>query len=64
MFTFQLEGEVIGQVSTFMIASEKPQRVGIPDLERPQVEDTLLSVSMENELRTSEKEFVQFVPRY
>ena len=33
VLAFQLEGEIIGQVTAFVIASQKPKSVGIPDLE-------------------------------
>lgn len=39
--TLKLEGEVVSQVPAFMIASQKEDGIGVPDLERPQVEDTL-----------------------
>lgn len=33
MLTFQLEGKVIRQVSAFMVASEQPKSIWVPDLE-------------------------------
>jgi hypothetical protein len=42
--TFQLEGEVVGQMSALVVSSEEEQRVGIPHLQRPQVEHTLETV--------------------
>ena len=35
VLAFKLEGEVVGQMSTFVVTTEQPQRVRIPDLERP-----------------------------
>lgn len=45
VFAFELEREVVCEMSTLMIAAQQPQCVGIPNLERPQIEYTLLSVS-------------------
>jgi hypothetical protein len=39
--TLEFEGEVISQMSTFVIASQEEDGIGIPDLKRPQVEYTL-----------------------
>lgn len=39
--TLELEGEVIGQVSALVVATEKEECIGVVDLERPEVEDTL-----------------------
>jgi len=39
--TFLLEGEVLGEMSTLMIASEHEERVGIEHLERPQIQHAL-----------------------
>lgn len=41
VLAFQLEGEVVGEMATLVIAAEQPKRVGVPDLERPQIQDTL-----------------------
>lgn len=41
VLTFQLESEIIRQMSAFVIASKQPERVRIPDLQCPEVEDTL-----------------------
>ncbi len=41
MLAFKLEGEVVGEMAAFVIASEEPESVGVPDLEGPQVEDAL-----------------------
>jgi len=39
--TFELEGEVICEMSAFVIATEEEEGVGVPDLERPQVQYAL-----------------------
>ena len=39
--TFQFEGEVLGEMSTFMVAPEQEQRTRVVDLENPQVKHTL-----------------------
>jgi hypothetical protein len=31
--TFDFESEIIGQVAAFMVASKKPECIGIPDLQ-------------------------------
>ncbi len=41
VLAFELEGEVVGQVAAFMVASEEPEGIGIPDLERPKVQHAL-----------------------
>ena len=32
VLAFELEGEVVGQVAAFMVATQKPERVWVPDL--------------------------------
>ena len=39
--TFELEGEVVGEVTALVVASEEKEGVWVPDLERPQVQHTL-----------------------
>jgi hypothetical protein len=39
--TFELEGEIVGQVAAFMVASQEEQGVGVPHLQGPQVQYTL-----------------------
>lgn len=39
--TFELEGEIVGQVAAFMVASQEEQGVGVPHLQGPQVQHTL-----------------------
>ena len=41
VFTFEFEGEIVCQVTAFVISSQKEQRVRVPDLERPEVQDAL-----------------------
>lgn len=41
MFAFQLEGEVVGEMATFMVASEQKQSVGVPYLECPEIQHAL-----------------------
>lgn len=43
MLAFQLEGKIVGQMTAFMVASKQPEGIGIPNFERPQVQDALLS---------------------
>jgi len=39
--TFLLEREVLGEMSTLMVASQHEERVGIEHLERPQIQHAL-----------------------
>ena len=39
--TFEFEGKVIGEMSTFVISSQEEEGVGVPDLERPEVKYAL-----------------------
>ena len=39
--TLELKGEVIRQMTTFMVTPEEEEGIGVPDLETPQVEDAL-----------------------
>ena len=41
VLALQFEGEVVGQVTTLMVASQQPKSVGVPDLKRPEVKYTL-----------------------
>lgn len=41
VFAFQLEGEVVGEMPTFMVASEQKQGVGVPYLECPEIQHAL-----------------------
>ena len=37
VLAFELECKVVGQMATFVIASEQPESVRVPDLKRPEV---------------------------
>ena len=52
VLAFEFEGEVVGKMSTFVVAPQQPQSVGVPDLERPQIQNALVSVSTATPLRT------------
>lgn len=39
--TFELEGEVIGQMTTFVVSSQEEQGIRVPYFQRPQIQDTL-----------------------
>lgn len=39
MLALELEGEVIGQMATFVVPAQQPESLGIVYLERPQVQD-------------------------
>jgi hypothetical protein len=39
--TFELESEIVCEMPAFMIATEKEEGVGIPDLEGPQIQNAL-----------------------
>lgn len=41
MLAFQLECEVVREMAALMISTEKPESVGVPDLQRPEVQNTL-----------------------
>ena len=41
VFAFEFEGEIVCQMPALMVSAEEPQSVGIPDLERPEVQYTL-----------------------
>ena len=41
MLTLELEGEVVCEMATLVVSSQQPERVGVPDLQGPEVEDTL-----------------------
>ena len=46
MLALELEGKVICKVTTFMVSTQQPERIGIPDFQRPEVENTLRKISM------------------
>ena len=41
VLAFKLECEVVCQMAAFVVTTEQPQRVGVPDLQRPQVQYAL-----------------------
>lgn len=41
VLALELECEVVGQMSAFVVSAKKPERVRVPDLQRPEVEDAL-----------------------
>lgn len=41
MLALELEREVVGQMPAFVVSAKQPERVGVPDLQRPQVENAL-----------------------
>lgn len=41
MFALEFEGEVVREMPAFMVSSQQPQGVRIPNLQRPKVEHTL-----------------------
>lgn len=43
VLALELESKVVGQMATFVVATEQPEGVGVPDLQRPEVEDALCS---------------------
>lgn len=45
MLAFQFERKVICEVPTLVITAQKPERIGVPDLQGPKVENALERVS-------------------
>jgi hypothetical protein len=43
VLAFELECEIVGQMATFVVASEQPESIWIPDLEGPEVQHALAS---------------------
>jgi hypothetical protein len=41
VLALKLEGKVIGQMTAFVVAAEQPERIWVPDLERPQIKHAL-----------------------
>jgi hypothetical protein len=37
MLAFQLEGEVVREMPAFMVASEQPKSIRVPDLKGPEI---------------------------
>ena len=45
VLALKLEGEVVGQMATLVVTTHEPEGVGVPDLEGPEVENTLRIMS-------------------
>lgn len=45
VLALQLESKVVRQVTALVVTAQKPERVGIPDLQCPQVQNALRKVS-------------------
>lgn len=45
MLAFELEREVVGEMSAFVVSAKQPEGVGVPNLQRPKIEDALSVVS-------------------
>ena len=43
VLALELECEVVGQMSTFVIAAQQPESVRVPNLQRPEIEHALSS---------------------
>ena len=41
VLALKLEGEVVGQMATLVVTTHEPEGVGVPNLEGPEVENTL-----------------------
>lgn len=41
VLALEFEGEVVCQMPALVVSSQQPERVGVPNLERPEVENTL-----------------------
>lgn len=41
VFALELESEVVRQMPTFVVTPQEPERIRIPDLESPEIQDTL-----------------------
>jgi hypothetical protein len=46
VLALELECEVISQMSAFVVSAEQPERVRVPNLQRPQVENALRRFSI------------------
>lgn len=51
MLALQLEGEVVGQMPALVVPSEQPERVGVPNLQRPQIQDALQMSALARQFR-------------
>lgn len=43
VLALELEGEVVGEMAAFVVASEEEEGVGVPDLEGPEIQNALRS---------------------
>jgi hypothetical protein len=41
VLAFEFEGEVVGQMAALVVSSKKPEGVGVPDLQGPEVQNAL-----------------------
>jgi hypothetical protein len=41
VLALELECEVVGQMPALVVSAEQPERVGVPDLQRPQIQNAL-----------------------
>lgn len=41
VFTLELEGEVFCQMAGFVVTTQQPDRVGVPNLQSPEIQNTL-----------------------
>ena len=41
VFALELEGKVVRQVATLVVTAQQPERIGIPDLQCPEVQNAL-----------------------
>lgn len=41
VLALELKGEVVGQMTALVVAAQQPERLGVVNLERPQVQDAL-----------------------
>lgn len=41
VLAFELKCEVVGQMTAFVVTAKQPERVGVPNLQRPQVQNAL-----------------------
>lgn len=41
VFALQLKGKEVCQLFTLVVTAQQPERIGIPDLQRPEIQNTL-----------------------
>ena len=56
--TFDFEGEIVGQMTAFMIASKEPKGLRIPNFECPKVKNTLQRGRLETVEKTREDPYL------